>query len=305
MTADECARIVDETKTSKQNLYSFPDKLFKKYKIYLIETLCEIVNKSFARGIFPDRLKSAVVIPIFKKGDKTLISNYRPISILTFYSKIFEKCILIRLTDYISKFSIISSSQFGFTKGKSTQDAVVSLTELIYDSFNRKKINASICVDLRKAFDTIDYTILLSKLETYGIRGLPLRLIKSYLSNRTQRVKVGSDLSDPRKIALGLPQGGLLSPISFLLFINDLLNNSSNFHTLLFADDTTLNVDGSIEEIISKCSLALEKLSTWIIANRVSLNVEKTLFANTTKFPISVSHVHFVRRVGASSRDYH
>ena len=278
VTERECANIIDQLKNSNQGINNFPVQFFKKYKNLFLSTICNLINLSFSSGTFPDLLKVATVLPIFKKGDSLLLKNYRPISILAFLGKIFEKCMLVRVNDFISKFSIISPAQYGFCKGKSTQDAVLYLTELIYQAFNDKTVNLNIFIDLRKAFDTINHDILLGKLELYGIRGLPLKLFKNYLSNRVQRVRINNAVSDPRTVSMGLPQGGLLSPVLFLLFINDLPNISDNFKAILFADDTTLNFTGEPDDINQFCLADLHKFYTWTLANRLSLNTEKTFF---------------------------
>lgn len=149
-----------------------------------------MVNSSLSEGKFPDVLKNAVVTPILKSGSPSVLNNYRPISVLPLLSKIFEKCIATRLVNYMQKYDMISSKQFGFQKRKNTTDAVVDFVESIYKSLNEKKHVLGITIDLMKAFDMVNHEILLRKLFMYGIRGIPLSLFKSYLGNRTQRVKI-------------------------------------------------------------------------------------------------------------------
>ena len=143
-----------------------------------------LINLSFNTGIFPDPLKIARITPIYKKGEKTNPSNYRPIASLPPLSKIYERGIANRLNSFFDKFNVIHASQFGFQKGKSTSDAIHHLTDYIYSSLNDKKAVLNVQIDLRKAFDTVDQVLLLHKLYQYGIRGTALSLLKSYLSNR-------------------------------------------------------------------------------------------------------------------------
>ena len=222
--------------------------------------------------------------PIFKSGESTNVSNYRPISVLPLFSKLFERCMCSRLVEFVNRFSLVSPKQYGFQKGKSTIDALVDLTEYIYAALNDKKHCLSIYVDLRKAFDTVSHEILLRKINQYGVRGLPLRWFADYLRERQQRVKVGKDLSDSRKVNVGIPQGTILGPILFLFFINDLPRVSSLFSSILFADDATLSsTNVNYQNLIIQTNLELEKIKKWTINNRLSVNVDKTfaiLFSN-------------------------
>ena len=152
------------------------------------------------------------------------MSNFRPISILPFLSKFFEKCLLTRLIKFLDKFSVITPNQYGFMKGKSTQDALLAFTDHIYQALDSRQSSISVFVDLSKAFDTVDHSILLSKMEIQGIRGLPLKIFANYLTNRTHRVKIGKIVSDSLTIGTGVPQGSLLGPILFLIYINNLVN---------------------------------------------------------------------------------
>ena len=232
---------------------------------------------SLEQGIFPDSLKHATVIPIHKKGCKLNISNYRPISLLPFMSKLFEKCIYNRLIDHASTCNIFTSSQFGFRKGRSTQDAILALTENIYHSFNQT--DGSFClnlfIDFKKCFDTINHEILLNKLSMYGIRGSFLNLIRNYLTGRTQSVRVNKYVSSPKNIIIGLPQGSLVSPILFLYFANEIPNISNNFRTILYADDTTLSFCcNSVVEANAICNRELAKFHDWSVANKLCISPE-------------------------------
>ena len=257
----ECSSIISNLKPSKQDINCIPIHMFIYFKSYYIETITNIINLCFLLGIFPDVLKEATIVPIFKKGTTTSITNYRPIALLPFFSKILEKTFLTRLTNFITKFKLITPSQFGFSKGKSTEDAVNTIAGIIYDALDNKNICLNVFLDLQKAFDTIDHSILARKLHLYGIRGIPLQFISSFLSNRKQRVRINNSFSSFEHTSIGLPQGAQLSPTLFLLFINDLPNVSNFFNTLLYADDTTLTYSHSnLNELTSTVNRELTKV---------------------------------------------
>ena len=192
-------------------------------------------------------------------------------------NKIFEKLIYNRLSNFIYQHNILSPSQFGFRKGFSTQDALINLTELFYETLNNKSIGIGVFIDYSKAFDTLNHTILMEKLVRYGIRGMPYDLIKTYLENRNQVVKVGSTLSSPLTTNIGVPQGTILGPILFLLYINDLPNLTKLCRFVIFADDTTLYFrnDDPISLQIN-CNQGLKLFFEWSLSNRLSINLSKT-----------------------------
>ena len=223
----ECSEIIKSLKISKQDLSHISVSLFKEHHQYFLPTICNIFNSSFTTGVFPACFKHATIVPIFKKGDSNCMSNYRPIAILPFLSKVLERCVFARLTNYAYACNLFSQYQFGFTKGKSTQDAIILLTEKIYECFNAT--DGSFClnifVDFQKCFDTIDHVILLEKLRRYGITGPALDLLTDYLSNRTQSVRISNCLSTTRPILKGVLQGSvlgvlLLGAINNFLIIN-------------------------------------------------------------------------------------
>lgn len=284
------SEIVDITlklKNSSYGLHSIPTKIFKLAIDSLAYPLARIINKSINSGVFPDCLKSAIVLPIFKSGSELEVNNYRPISILPLCSKIFEKCVGVRLTRYLAKFDILSRFQYGFQKFKSTTDAVLNFVEYVYRELNNKNHVLGISIDLRKAFDVVCHDILLEKMRKYGIRGVVLSWFSSYLSNRTQCVRVGGTVSGSRPIICGVPQGSVLGPILFLLYINDLPLISKNAHFTLFADDTTISCSHSNYcELILNTNAQLNDLYNWTINNRLSLNTDKTsviLLTNRTQ----------------------
>ena len=283
-TASEISKIISTLKITKTGLDTIPVKVFKQISYIISPIVCWLINISFVTGKFPDCLKLARVTPVHKKGDTTKPGNYRPISSLPFLSKVFERAMVNRLVKYLNKYSIIHPSQFGFQKGKSTSDAIFNLTNYIYDHLNRTNSVVNVLIDLRKAFDTVDHELLLQKLSLYGIRGLPLLWMKSYLSNRKQYVSLDSYSSGHKTINIGVPQGSILGPILFLIFINDLPLSSETLKTTLFADDTTLSLAHSnYLELVPILNRELSAVHDWTVNNKLTVNVEKTelmIFSN-------------------------
>lgn len=222
-------------------------------------------------------MKVARITPIYKKGETCDPGNYRPIASLPFISKVYERSMANRLISFFDRFSIISPSQFGFHRHKSTTDAIEHLLEFIYSNLNNKKTTVDILIDLRKAFDTVNHGILLKKLIKLGIRGLPLKWFESYLANRKQFVSVGSKTSTLRTIKIGVPQGSIMGPILFLLFMNDLPNCTQNSMSTLFADDTTLSIaDANYDTLVPMVNEEVANVHKWIRENRLTVNIDKT-----------------------------
>ena len=208
----------------------------------LIKPLTVIVNQMINTGIFSQMLKIAKVVPLYKKGDKNLLINYRPISLLPSISKIFEKIIYIQMYKYFEENNLFFTSQYGFRIDYSTELAAFEVADrIICDMVDRGKIPFNIYLDLSKAFDTIDHKILFKKSDYYGIKGTSLNLIQSYLSNRKQFVNYNNTMSDLLTIIMGVPQGSILGPLLFLIYMNDLNYSSKYFDFIIYVDDTTLS----------------------------------------------------------------
>ena len=256
---------------------SIPIKLLKIIGFSVSPLLALLVNQFFQSGIFPDKLKIAKVISLFKKGNPELPSNYRLISLLSVFSKIFEKLMYRRLYRFLEIHNVLFSLQFGFQENHSIDHALVSLTEAIRNTLDNKRIGCGIFIDLQKAFDTVNHNILLSKLEHYGVRGCALQWFRSYLSDRKQYVSVNGSNSNLLQISCGVPQGSVLGPLLFLLYINDLPNVSKKLKFYLFADDTNIYCESSdLSNLIKIVNRELRSVKKWLDANKLSLNIDKT-----------------------------
>ena len=215
-------------------------KLLKYLSPALLKPLTLIINQSLITGLFPEKLKIAKVQPLFKKGDEEHIENYRPISLLTSISKVFEKVVFLQLTKYFQDNGLFYDGQYGFRENHSTEMATVELLDRIISALDDKQLPISIYMDLSKAFDTLNHDILLDKLSYYGVEGTALQWFDSYLSNRSMYVEIDNMKSSVRTLTTGVPQGSILGPLLFLIYMNDISNSSNLFKFILFADDTNL-----------------------------------------------------------------
>lgn len=255
-----------------------PMKVYKQFSSLLAYPITVIFNMN-EFGVFPDILKMSRVAPVFKKGDTYSTNNYRPISNLNNLNKIFEKLIYKRLYSFLDRNNILSTNQYGFRKGLSTEDAVNYLITNVYNYLNVHQYVGAVFLDLSKAFDTISHDILISKLEYYGIRGKCLNLLESYLQNRHQYVCVNGTKSCLKPVSLGVPQGSILGPLLFLIYINDLPSVVNYSDCLLYADDTTLFYNESNLNLLCKrLSEDMELVHNWLTSNKLIINTNKTKF---------------------------
>ena len=259
--------------------------LLKEISIETHMVITLIINQSLATGIFPNNLKIAKVKPIFKKDNPHIPDNYRPISLLPAVSKLFEKVVFIQLFDYMVNNGLLYKSQYGFRTLHSTELAALELTDKIYLQLDKQKIPLAIFLDLSKAFDTIDHTILINKLRYYGIKGTPLNWFASYLSNRFQYVEYKDQSSSLRKITTGVPQGSILGPLLFIIYMNDIHTVTDKFNFILYADDTSLveplctfnfPLENNIAKLSESINQELDAVTEWLALNKLSLNVKKT-----------------------------
>ena len=255
-------------------------KIIKLAAPVIADSLTLIFNQAITLSSFPDEWKIATeVVPLYKNGQRSIPGNYRPISVLPAISEIMERILHDQLYNYLTKFDLFSDTQFGFREFHSTAGASLDCTNEWYINLDRKMFNLVVLIDLKKAFDTVDHQILLSKLELYGIKGQAINLLKSYLTNRRQRCQIRNSFSSERLIKCGVPQGSILGPLLFLLYINDLPHCLSKTKPRLFADDTNLTASAnSMTDLEAAVNSDLENLRKWLIANKLSLNVAKTEF---------------------------
>ena len=237
-----------------------------------------LYNLSIEKETFPNSAKVACVIPAFKTGLKDSVDNYRPISNLPILSKVFEKLTLNRLTSFINRCELLSDCQFGFRQGRSITQAAVRLTSFITQAYHQKLYSVCFFLDLKKAFDTIDHPILFTKLFNYGFRGPVHNYLISYLSNRKQYVMVGDDKSDEREITKGVPQGSLIGPLLFLLYINDIVKAvAPDVKVVLFADDAAFFLSASsLQLLYDKLRILFHNLSSYLYKNKLIPNLKKS-----------------------------
>lgn len=241
--------------------------------------LTYICNQSLQTGVFPDKMKIAKVIPIYKTGDKHIPNNYRPISLLPQFSKILEKMFFIRLDDFIAKHSILCEQQYGFRADRSTSFAIIEFIEKVINAIDRKQYAVGIFLDLKKAFDTVDHKLLIKKLQRYGIRGIAQTWISSYLENRKQYVEIQNNKSQLLQVTCGVPQGSVLGPLLFNLYINNICEVSQIVETILFADDTNLLCCGeNLEKLLETMEEEVSRMKIWFDENKLTLNLSKTKF---------------------------
>ena len=271
--------IILSLKSAAAGCDNFPAYLGKQCINAYLTPLTYILNQSMTEGVFPDLLKTARVIPLYKSGEKKKINNYRPISILSFFSKIFEKTMYNYISNFMDKHNLICKHQFGFRSKHSTQHAVISLVNNITNSLDSSNIVIGVFLDLKKAFDTVDHTILLKKLYSYGIRGKAHKWLTSYLTGRTQYVVYDGHKSSTLNMTCGVPQGSILGPLLFIIYVNDICNVSELLLKILYADDTCVVAQGhNLEELIDTLNNELSSLNEWLLCNKLTLNTNKSYY---------------------------
>lgn len=248
---------------------------------YVIEDiagcLTQIYNLCLSQGLFPKQMQLAKVSVLHKKGSKNEFTNFRPVSILPVFSKGFEKMILSRITNFSEQCNILHDAQYGFRKHRSTEMALLEQKEFVLESLENKEVALGVYVDFTKAFDYLNHSILLKKLEMYGFRGTVLSLLTSYLNDRNQYVYLNGYSSHVLPISAGVPQGSILGPFLFNLYLNDIISIDPTVKFVIYADDVTLLFTAaSADEVITRANKTLEKLDIWAQLNKLKINVSKT-----------------------------
>ena len=279
---NEVLSIINKLKNKKsRGADNISNQLLKTIKQELCKPLTIIINQMIETGVYPEKFKISKITPIYKKNERTNIANYRPISLLPTLSKIFERVIHTQLYTYFDENKLLSEQQYGFREKHSTELAALKLVDYINHEMDIGNTPEAIFIDLSKAFDTLNFDILIHKLQFYGLSGNSLALMKSYVTGRMQYVLFNKTKSDLAIITTGIPQGSILGPLLFSIYVNDIINSSDKLQYLLYADDTTLYFN---REHVTPHNANLEinnelsKVMNWLKLNKLSLNVQKTKY---------------------------
>ena len=283
---EEIVKIIDELPSKRSSgVDNISNVLLKELSVILCKPLCLIMNRLMQTGIFPDLMKLAEVIPLYKGKSRESETNYRPISLLTTMSKIVEKVVYMRVYKFLTNTGQICETQYGFRSNHSCEHAVAQVVGKVLKNLENKKSTISVMLDLFKVFDTIEHSIMLQKLELFGVRGVCLNWFRSYLENRRMRVKCkitnsqNEMLSEYHTVNYGTPQGSCLGPLIFLIFVNDMQMHLTDVESVQFADDTTILFGHRNEIYLQYCiERELSILSDWFKANKLTLNVDKSVF---------------------------
>ena len=256
---------------------NIPTVILKDAADCICKPLTMIFNSSFRLGTFPDRWKIARITPIYKSGAKDDTNNYRPISILSVLSKLYEKIAHDQLIDFLQSNKKLTKNQFAFRKLHSTITSLIGVSDHWYSNIDNKKANFALFLDLKKAFDTVDHEILISKLAKYGVKGRENNWLKSYLTNRSQYCSIDGQVSDIMEIESGIPQGSCLGPLLFIIYLNDFEHCLEHSRANMYADDTEITISSNNQaELIETAQAELLNIAEWMRINKLSLNSTKT-----------------------------
>jgi len=283
---DVCKMLREVNRSKATGLDNLPARFVSDAAEQIAPSISHIINISILQGKVPNELKLAKVTPLYKKGSKTETGNYRPVSVLSIISKVLERVVYNQIYEYIQINDLFYDLQSGFRKSYSTDTCLLNLTDHIKDEIDKGNLCGMVMLDLQKAFDTVNHDILLIKLKALGFRNDVVQWMNSYLTGREQMVIVSGTKSDTAKITCGVPQGSILGPLLFLLYVND-MNAAVDCRLLLYADDSALLISGKdVANIESKLSEELRNVSNWLVDNKLSLHLGKTesiLFGSKVK----------------------
>ena len=277
-TQEEVAGLCRDINTMKSSgLERLSSRICKDAFVVLTEELTHIFNCSLSSATFPVTWKSATVVPLYKGGDKNEVGNYRPVSLLPIPGKLLERIVHNRIYNFFDIHEFLSEHQGGFRKGHSTVATIADLTDDLFEQVNLGMTTLAAFIDLKKAFDTVNLGILARKLEKSGVRGRALEWCKNYLSGRSQRTMANGEVSGSRRVTCGVPQGSVLGPLFFLIYVNDLHYVLDDCKLKLYADDTVLYQSGADKaQAEQKLQASLNKFSKWCSANVLTINTKKT-----------------------------
>ncbi|KAI8495028.1 hypothetical protein Bbelb_270140 [Branchiostoma belcheri] len=260
-------------------LDKIPSKLLKDSAPVIVKPLTHIFNLSLATGEVPSDWKTAQITPIYKSGNRTNVANYRPVSVLSVTSKVMEKLVAKQVSCYMSKNNLLTVYQSGFRRHHSTATAVLKIVEDIRSASNSRQVTVALFLDLRKAFDTVNRAILLGKLQKLGFDGEVTKWFTSYLSGRLQCTNLQGQTSEKAEVTCGVPQGSVLGPLLFCLYVNDLPRVLEKCKIHMYADDTVLYYSaGTVKECEEAVSQDMKRVSEWLTDNRLSLHPDKTKY---------------------------
>lgn len=295
MDPEEVASVIKKLK-SGNNLIDIPVKMLKLAPLVFANQVVLLFNLCIEQGRYPILLKTAKIQPIFKNGKRDAIENHRPISILPVLDKIFEKLLFSRIYSFVTKYSLLAHNQYGFRKGLSTSHATLKLLEDVLPAFSRNSFSASIFIDFKKAFDTVNHEILLQKMNKMGFRGVTNDLLRSFLSGRKQYVVFNSAASVSLPVTVGVPQGSCLGPLLYNLYVNDLHTCFHNLKIVMYADDTVITkCDSDLHDLELFINYYLTEFFRWCLRNKLVINVDKTkwmLFTNKSPGTLPAFHIN-------------
>lgn len=291
----------DETATGFDQLSV---KLIKSISRFILNPIIFIYNKSLKEGIFPSQFKTTIVKPIFKNGNKKLVNNYRPISMINNLAKILEKIVKTRLMAFLENNKLLSKNQYGFRPGLGTTDALYMVSKNIYDALDNNKKTIAVFLDFAKAFDTVDHNELLKIMPGFGIVNESLKWFSSYLSYRRQMVTINGIIGNDYTINCGVPQGSVLGPVLFIIYINSICNMQLDGSIVTYADDTCLLFSDKTWEIVQ--TKAINELNCFIQKlnyKKITINYNKTFFMAFSIYNLSNFTIQHLKVCNYDNRD--